>query len=207
MHTAGNETRDMRHVDHKIGTHLMGDVGKCLEVDDARISRRAGNDKIRLDLLGNGANLIHVDAFGLGIQAVGVGVIEATRERELGAMRKMTARRKRHAQNGGTRVKQRKIGCRVGADARMRLDVGVCRIEHLASAVARDSLDGINIGTTTVIALAGIAFGILVGKDRAHRFDDRQRGDVLGCDQLERVALARQLVIDGGGNLGVCLGK
>lgn len=61
MRTAGNETRDMRHVDHKIGTHLMGDVGKCLEVDDARISRRTGNDKIRLDLLGNGANLVHVE--------------------------------------------------------------------------------------------------------------------------------------------------
>lgn len=197
----------MRHVDHEIGPYLMGNVGKCLEVDDARISRRTGNDKIGLDLLGDGANLVHVDTLGLGIQAIGVSIIEAARERELGTMRKMTARRKRHAQDGGTRVEQREIGCRVSADARMRLNVGVCRIEYLAGAIARDGLDGIYVGATTVIALAGIAFGVLVGKNRAHRLDDRQRGNVLGRDQLERVALARQLVVDGGGNLGVCLGK
>ena len=207
MGATGNETGDVRHVDHEVGAHLMGDVGEGLEVDDPRIGRGARDDEIGLDLPGNGTDLVHVDALGLGIQAIGMGIVETTRERELGTVREMAASRERHAQNDGTRIEQREVSGGVSADARMWLHVGVLCPEHLTGAVAGDRLDGVDVGAAAVIALAGITFGVLVGENRAHRLDDRQRGDVLGCDELERVALARQLVVDGSGNLRVCLGK
>ena len=163
MSAASDKAGDVRHVDHEIGTHLVGDIGKGLEVDDTRIGRGARDDEIGLDLLGNGTDLVHVDALGLGIQTIGMGIVEPTRKRELGTVRKMAASRKRHAQNDGTRIEERKIGCRVSADTRMRLHVGVPGPKHLAGTIARDRLDGVDVGATTVITLAGITFGVLVG--------------------------------------------
>ena len=49
-----------------------------------------------------------------------------------------------------------------------------------------------------VIALARVAFGVLVREHRAHRFHDGRRGDVFGGDQLDSAALTRQLFGDGG---------
>ena len=50
MRAAGDESGEMRHVDHQIGADLVGDLAEALEIDDARIGRAAGDDDLRLVL-------------------------------------------------------------------------------------------------------------------------------------------------------------
>ncbi|GIS12970.1 MAG: hypothetical protein CM15mP115_21210 [Alphaproteobacteria bacterium] len=47
-----------------------------------------------------------------------------------------------------------------------------------------------------VIAAAGIAFGIFVGQNRALRLQNTGADDVFGCDHLDLVLLADQLMPD-----------
>jgi hypothetical protein len=58
-----------------------------------------------------------------------------------------------------------------------------------------------------VVALAGIALGVLVGQHRSGGLQHRAADDVLGGDQLDLLALAGELAADGGGELGVALGE
>src|SRR5207244_4665382 len=63
--------------------------------------------------------------------------------------------------------------------------------------------DSIDVLAAAVVALAWVALGVLVVKERAERLEHRRAGDVLGRDQLERVLLALELVADRGPHLGI----
>ena len=58
-----------------------------------------------------------------------------------------------------------------------------------------------------VVALAGIALGVLVRHHRAGGFEHGAADEVLGGDQLESRILAVELVADGPGNLGIGFGE
>src|SRR5439155_361790 len=47
MHPAGDETGEMRHVDQKFGTDLVGDLAEAAEIEDARIGGPASDDDLR----------------------------------------------------------------------------------------------------------------------------------------------------------------
>src|SRR5437868_4803963 len=46
--TRGNQTGEVRHVDHELGANLLRHLGKRLELDDTRIGAGAGDDHLRL---------------------------------------------------------------------------------------------------------------------------------------------------------------
>ena len=58
--------------------------------------------------------------------------------------------------------------------ARMRLDVGVLGAEQLLGAIDRELLGDVDELAAAVVALARIAFGVLVGELRALRREDRR---------------------------------
>src|SRR4051794_3581452 len=58
-----------------------------------------------------------------------------------------------------------------------------------------------------VVALAGIALGVLVRQDAALALEDGLGDEVLGRDHLQRAPLAIELEVDGLGDLGVDLGE
>ena len=122
-------------------------------------------------------------------------------------MGKVPALVQAHTQNGIARLHQRGVGCQVGVGAAMGLDVGELAVKQLAGALAGQVLDHIHLLATAVVAARGIALGIFVGKHRAHRLEHGGASKVLRCDQLDGLALARKLVIDRGGDLGVGVGK
>ena len=68
--------------------------------------------------------------------------------------------------------------------------------EELLEPVDRELLDLVHHLTPTVIALAGIPFGVLVGERRPHRVDHRAAREILAGDQLEPLLLPAQLPID-----------
>ena len=61
MHAAGDQTGEVRHVDEEVGADRIRDLAEALEVPEARIGGAAGEDQLRLMLLRQLGDLIHVE--------------------------------------------------------------------------------------------------------------------------------------------------
>ena len=85
----------------------------------------------------------------------------------------------------------------------MGLHVGVFRAKKFLGPLPRQIFHDVGKLAAAVVAFAGIAFGILVGEDRAHGFEHGFADKVLGSDQLQAFMLAANFVIDGSGNLRI----
>ena len=83
----------------------------------------------------------------------------------------------------------------VGLRARVGLDVGVLGAEELLGALACQRLDHVGVLAAAVVAASGVAFGVLVGKDRAGGFQHRLAGEVFRGDQLQGFDLAADFVL------------
>ena len=79
--------------------------------------------------------------------------------------------------------------------------------EHLLGAVDGELLDDVDVLAAAVVALAGIALGVLVRQDAALALEDGLGHEVLGGDHLQRAPLAIELEVDGLGDLRVDLGE
>ncbi len=89
---------------------------------------------------------------------------------------------------------QRHVGGGVGLRAGVRLHVGVLGAEDLFGAVAGEVLDDIGELAAAVVALAGVAFGVLVGEDGSGGFENGAADEVLRGDHLQALVLAVNLV-------------
>ncbi|MDT4838636.1 hypothetical protein FQZ97_723980 [compost metagenome] len=89
----------------------------------------------------------------------------------------------------------------------MRLHVGGVGAEQLLDAVDGQLLDLVDVLAAAVVALARIAFGVLVGELRALGFHDGRAGVVLRGDQLDVLFLTDVFLLDGGPNVRVSLGQ
>jgi len=112
-----------------------------------------------------------------------------------------------HAQYGIARLDQRLEHRGVGLGAGVRLDVGVVGTEQLFGAVDGQLLDDVDVFATTVVALARIAFGVLVGQHAALGFHDGRAGVVFRGDQLDVMFLALGFLLHRGKQVGVETGE
>ena len=85
----------------------------------------------------------------------------------------------------------------------MGLDVGEVGAEQGLGAVDGQLLGDVDELTTTVVALAGIALGVLVGQDRTLGLHHPGAGVILRGDELDVLLLAALLVLDCGPELVV----
>ena len=60
----GDQAGEVGHVDHQLGPDRVGDLAEGGEVELARVGGPAGDDHLRLVLLGEARDLVHVDAAG-----------------------------------------------------------------------------------------------------------------------------------------------
>ena len=104
-------------------------------------------------------------------------------------------------------LQQRVVDGGVGLRAGVRLDVDVVAAEELLRAVDGELLDDVDVLAAAVVALAGVALGVLVGEHAALALEDGLGDEVLGGDHLQRAPLAIELEVDGLGDLGVDLGE
>ncbi len=123
------------------------------------------------------------------------------------AVRQVAAVRQIHAHDGVAGLQHGRVGGLIGLRSGMRLHVGMLGAEQLLGAVARQVLHDVGELAAAVIALAGIAFGVLVGEHAAGGFEHRFGGEVLAGDQLQTGVLALRFVLDRLVNFGVHLGK
>ena len=99
--------------------------------------------------------------------AVGDHLVGLAGEIQLVAVREVAAMRQVHAQDGVAGLQHGGIRGLIGLRARVRLHVGVLGAEQLLGAIAGQVLDDVGELAAAVVALAGIAFGVLVGEDAA----------------------------------------
>ena len=98
---------------------------------------------------------------------------------------------------------QREIRGRVRLRAGVRLHVRVGGAEQLLGAIDRELLGDVDVLAAAVVALARIAFGVLVREHRALRLEHARARVVLGSDQLDVVFLALPLGVERRLELGI----
>ncbi len=114
--------------------------------------------------------------------------------------------RQRHAEDGVAGFEHRHIHRLVRLRTGMRLHVGIFRAEQRLGAVDRQLFRHVHIFAAAVVALAGIAFRILVGQLAALRFHHCRAGVVFRRDQLDVIFLAAVFILDGRPQIGVGMG-
>ncbi|MCY1174795.1 hypothetical protein D9M73_150070 [compost metagenome] len=112
-----------------------------------------------------------------------------------------------HAQDGVAGRQQGQVNGAVGLRAGVRLNVGVIGAEQFFCTIDCKLLDDVYVLATTVVALARVAFGVLVGQYRALSFHHRRAGVVFRSDQLNVLFLALSFLLHGGKEIGVVLGN
>ena len=127
--------------------------------------------------------------------AVGNDFVGLAGEVELVAVREVAAVRQVHAQDGVAGLQHGRVCCLIRLRARVRLHIGVFGAEEFLGALAREVLDDVGEFAAAVVALARIAFGILVGEDADGGFQHGFGGEVLARDQFQLGILALRFVL------------
>ncbi len=78
----------------------------------------------------------------------------------------------------------------IGRGTRMRLNVDPVGIKQFLCSFAGEVFNFIYMLTTTVISFAGIAFGIFIGQNCAHRRNGSSRHKIFRGDQLKIIVLS-----------------
>src|SRR5690242_11708106 len=121
---------------------------------------------------------------------------QRAREVHRRAVRQVTAVRQRQPKQRVTRLRDREIRGHVRLRARVRLHVGVLRLEERLGAIDGELLHLVHHLATAVVALARQTLGVLVGQGGTHRLEHRDRDEVLARDQLEPMLLPIHLAAD-----------
>ena len=171
----------------------MSDCREALEVDRARVSRRAAHNELRTFALGKALELVVINSFGIRVKAVRHKTVQAPREVHRRAVCQMAAMVEAHAKHRVPRLEKRCVRSHVGIGAAMGLHVGKTAAEQGARTLAREVLDHVDFLASAVVPAPRIALGILIGEDAAHSLHNCRRYEVLGCNKLDRRALARKL--------------
>jgi hypothetical protein len=74
MRAARDEAGEVRHVDQQVRADLVGDGAERGEVPMARIGGPAGDDHLRLVLVGEAADLVDIDALVLSPDVIRHGL-------------------------------------------------------------------------------------------------------------------------------------
>ncbi len=143
----------------------------------------------------------------LVIDAVLNGIVELAGGGDRSTVGQVTAVRQAHAEDGVTSLQQRQVNRRIGLGTGVRLNVGVIGTEQLLGTVNGQLLNDIDILATTVVALARVAFGVLVGQDGPLRLHNRRTGVVLRGNQLDVLFLTYRFLLHGSPEIGIECGN
>ncbi len=207
MCSARHQTGKVRHVHHQVGAHLVGDRAHPGKVEDARVRAASAHDHLRPLLHRQRLQLVIVDHLGILPHLVADDAVQLAREVELMTMRQVSAMRQVQPQDGVAGLQQRHVRRRVRLRPRVRLYVCMLRAKQLLRPLPRQRLDHVGVLAAAVVALAGVALGVLVGEDRPRRLEHRAADKVLRRNHLQPLVLARNLILYLGRNLGIGRGK
>jgi hypothetical protein len=188
-----DQAGDVGDVGDEDRADLAGDRGERGEVDGARDRGAAGEQELGPLAQRQLADLVEVDAVGVGPHAVLDRAEVAAGDRHRPAVGQVAAGRQAQAHHGVARLEEGEVDGEVGGRARVGLDVGVVGLKQRLGPIEAELLDAVDDLLALVVALAGVALGVAVGQHGAGRGQDRRRHVVLRRDQADAVALQRLL--------------
>src|SRR5262245_49093328 len=144
MDAPRHQPREMCHVDQQKSADIVRDRTKPREVYDARISAAAGDDQFGTALPSQPLHLVEIDARIVAADAVSDGIEPFARQIWPRPMSQVAAGRKRHSEDGVTRLEQRDKDRLVSLRARMWLHIGELALEQAFGAIDGESLDDID---------------------------------------------------------------
>ena len=189
-----DETREVRHVTEQQRADLVGDLAKPVGLDRARIGRAAADDQLRAAFLRLLEHLRVVDGHRLARHAVVGDRVEAAAEVDLQPVREVAAVVEPEREDLVAGLENCGVHRHVRLRAGVRLDVCVLGAEQLLRTIDRKLLDLVDDLAAAVVALAGVALGVLVRRHRPHGLEHRRPREVLGGDQLDLAALPLELL-------------
>ena len=200
----GNQAGVVRHVHHKDGAHVFGDLGKASKVDAQAVGGGTGDDQFRFGLVGFSLHGVVVDLF-LVVQAVTDDVEPLATHVQCHAVRQVSAFSQAHAHDGVAGFQKGQKHRLVGGRAAMGLHVGGLGAKDLFDAINGQLLGNVHKLATAVVAFAGVALSILISQLRALRGHDGGGGVVFAGNQLDVLFLAGVFRCNSGKNFGVGL--
>ena len=205
MQSRGDQAGIVGHIDHQLRADAAGDLGHRGMGNLAGIRAGPGHDQFRLVFLGQGGQSIGVDAVGILPNAVTVELVQLARRIELHAVGQVPAVGQVKAQHDVARIKDREVHGRIGLGPGVWLDVDVLGPEEFLGSIAGEVFDNVNVFAPAIVAVSGVAFGILIGQHAAHALHDGGAGVVLAGDHFQTVALAMDFAGDGHPDVRVVL--
>ena len=195
VQAGGDQAGEVRHVDPELRADLVGDGAEGGEVELARVGGPAGDDApaaCTSSALSRTTSMSTRN--GLGVDAVGGGLVELAGEVELHAVGEVAAVGELEAEDACRRAWRSR---RAPRRWRWRPECG-CTLAYSApnSDLARSiasCLGDVDELAAAVVAAAGVALGVLVGEHGTLRLEHGARHEVLARDHLEVVALAAEL--------------
>ena len=204
---SGDQAGEVRHVDEEFGAYLVCDLAHAGEVELAGVGGAAADEDFGLDFDGLLLECVVVDDLGVLPNLVAGDVVELAGEIELVAVGEMAAIGEIEPKDGVPGLNQRHEGGGVGLGAGVRLHVGVLGAKELFGAVAGKVLNYIGVLAAAVIALARVAFGVLVGEDGPHGLKHGARDEVFTGNHLQAFMLAEHFILDLLGHLRIGSGE
>ncbi|QTK78950.1 hypothetical protein AT6N2_C1164 [Agrobacterium tumefaciens] len=207
MLATGDETGDVRHIDHQVSANFISNFAEALPVPDTGIGGAASKNELRLMFLGLAFHFVHVEQVVAFAHAVGHDVEPLAGHVDRGTMRQVTTRVEVEAHKGVARLEQREKHGLVHLRTGVWLNVGEVDAEQLLCALDRELFSDVDELAAAVITFARITLGIFVGHDRTLRFKHGAGHDVFRGNQFDLVALATQFLLDRAENIRIGFGK
>ena len=124
MFPCRHKPRNVGHVHHKAGAHLLRRSGETGKVDGTAVRRRAGDDELGPQRKRHALHTVVVDEAVI-VHIVEVQVVEFAGEVHRRAVGQMTAVGEAHGQHGVAGLQQSHVGRQIGRRAAVGLDVDV----------------------------------------------------------------------------------
>ena len=164
MTTGGHEAGDVGDVRQQHRAAVTGDLAHALEINHARICAGAHRDHAGLMLSSHGGELIVINPLILLVNPVMDDLKKFAGEIRRVAVSEVAAMTEIHGQKLVSRLEHGKVHAHVRAAAGVRLHVHIIAAKHFLGARNSQFLGHVHMLAAAIPALAGITFGVLVGK-------------------------------------------
>jgi hypothetical protein len=209
---SGDKTRDVSHIDNEVSTDGVGDLAHALVVDETAVGGGTGNqnlgaveDGVLLEGVVVNDTGVKVDTVGHGLEVsgdsrdlLGGGLVTVAKMATVGEVKAHQTTVRRH---------DSLVDLEVGGRSRKALDVDTpllrVEVEGLKGTTLAEKLDLVDVLVATIVTSTGVTLRVLVGHGGTKSIKDGTGGDVLGGDEDDGLALALDLILHDGGDLGV----
>ena len=203
--TGCDQSGRVGHVDHEYRAYLIGYAADTGVVPFAAVRTRAGDDQLRLMRAGFELQVVVVHAARRFVQVVADSVEHKAREVHGRTVTEVTAVAEVEPHEGVAGFEARHEHRHVRLRTAVRLYVHVLGVIEAFETVAGDILRDVHYLAPAVVAVTGIALGVLVSQHAAHRLHHLVTHEVLTGDQFDTFGLTLPLPADDVKNLCVTI--